>query len=128
MIITSKAVYVWRIKTLSYEYWLQVQLSWLFTDTSVFRGWSLTRCDFGLFQAKNKISLRNLSMVLRQVGGSPSDRAKLVEESVEKAKEAVQLDIQDGTSWCKRSYGSWIIINSSWFNISQIHYPYDEWL
>ncbi|XP_061197158.1 tetratricopeptide repeat protein 5-like [Saccostrea echinata] len=52
-----------------------------------------------LNHAKNKISLRNLSMVLRQIGGNPSERAKLVEESVEKAKEAVQLDIQDGTSW-----------------------------
>lgn len=52
------------------------------------------------FQSKNKISLRNLSMVLRQIGGNPSERAKLVEESVDKAKEAVQMDIQDGTSWC----------------------------
>lgn len=39
-------------------------------------------------------------MVLRQIGGNPSERAKQVEESVEKAKEAVQMDIQDGTSWC----------------------------
>lgn len=52
-----------------------------------------------LNHSKNKISLRNLSMVLRQIGGNPSEHAKLVEESVEKAKEAVQMDIQDGTSW-----------------------------
>lgn len=52
-----------------------------------------------LNHSKNKISLRNLSMVLRQIGGNPSERAKQVEESVEKAKEAVQMDIQDGTSW-----------------------------
>nr|XP_022337699.1 tetratricopeptide repeat protein 5-like isoform X2 [Crassostrea virginica] len=52
-----------------------------------------------LNHSKNKISLRNLSMVLRQIGGNPSERAKLVEESVDKAKEAVQMDIQDGTSW-----------------------------
>lgn len=60
--------------------------------------WCKFHADF--FQSKNKISLRNLSMVLRQIGGNPSERAKLVEESVEKAKEAVQMDIQDGTSWC----------------------------
>ncbi|XP_064610939.1 tetratricopeptide repeat protein 5-like [Liolophura sinensis] len=49
--------------------------------------------------SKNKVSLRNLSMVLRQLSGSPTERAKLIEESVEKAKEAVQLDIKDGSSW-----------------------------
>lgn len=45
------------------------------------------------------MSLRNLSMVLRQLSGSPTERARLIEESVEKAKEAVQLDIKDGSSW-----------------------------
>ncbi|CAL1537563.1 unnamed protein product [Lymnaea stagnalis] len=48
---------------------------------------------------KNKVSLRNLSMVLRQLSGPPVEKVKLIEESVERAKEAVQLDITDGTSW-----------------------------
>jgi len=54
-----------------------------------------------MFQSKNKLSLRNLSMVLRQLNVDPGERVKTVEESVEKAKEAVQLDISDGMSWCK---------------------------
>ncbi|KAK7114758.1 tetratricopeptide repeat protein 5-like isoform X2 [Littorina saxatilis] len=48
---------------------------------------------------KNKVSLRNLSMVMRQLRGSPDERQQLIKDSVEKAKEAVQLDISDGTSW-----------------------------
>ncbi|XP_046381008.2 tetratricopeptide repeat protein 5-like [Haliotis rufescens] len=48
---------------------------------------------------KNKVSLRNLSMVLRQLSGPPAEKVSLIEESVEKAKEAIQLDIKDGTSW-----------------------------
>ena len=40
-------------------------------------------------------------MVLRQLNVSAEQRAKNIEESVEKAKEAVQLDIKDGISWCK---------------------------
>ena len=58
------------------------------------------KIDF-MFQSKNKLSLRNLSMVLRQLNVDPGERVKTVEESVEKAKEAVQLDISDGMSWCK---------------------------
>lgn len=38
-------------------------------------------------------------MALRQVAGDPKVKAKNIEESVEKAKEAVELDIKDGTSW-----------------------------
>ena len=38
-------------------------------------------------------------MALRQVAGDPKVRIKNIEESVEKAKEAVELDINDGTSW-----------------------------
>ena len=33
--------------------------------------------------------------------GDPKVKAKNIEESVEKAKEAVELDIKDGTSWRK---------------------------
>lgn len=39
-------------------------------------------------------------MVMRQLGGSPEERQQLIKDSVERAKEAVQLDIADGTSWC----------------------------
>ncbi|XP_058868452.1 tetratricopeptide repeat protein 5 [Acipenser ruthenus] len=48
---------------------------------------------------KNKVSLRNLSMVLRQIQTPNEDNSKNVFESVSKAKQAVQLDIADGTSW-----------------------------
>ncbi|BFZ12632.1 hypothetical protein BsWGS_15671 [Bradybaena similaris] len=52
-----------------------------------------------LGHSKNKVSLRNLSMVLRQLSGPPVEKVKLIEESVERAKEAVQMDITDGRSW-----------------------------
>ncbi|ESO82669.1 hypothetical protein LOTGIDRAFT_229738 [Lottia gigantea] len=52
-----------------------------------------------LDHSKNKVSLRNLSMVMRQMPGTQEEKTKLIVESVEKAKEAVQLDIQDGISW-----------------------------
>ena len=40
-------------------------------------------------------------MVLRQLNVSAEQRGKNIEESVEKAKEAVQMDIKDGMSWRK---------------------------
>ncbi|XP_070574963.1 tetratricopeptide repeat protein 5-like [Ptychodera flava] len=52
-----------------------------------------------LNHSKNKVSLRNLSMVLRQIGSDPTEKIKHIQESVEIAKEAVQMDISDGTSW-----------------------------
>ncbi|XP_064641603.1 tetratricopeptide repeat protein 5-like isoform X2 [Lineus longissimus] len=52
-----------------------------------------------LSHSKNKVSLRNLSMVLRQLGSTSEEKLKNVEESVEKAKEAVGFDVKDGTSW-----------------------------
>nr|XP_040037410.1 tetratricopeptide repeat protein 5 [Gasterosteus aculeatus aculeatus] len=53
-----------------------------------------------LQQSKNKVSLRNLSMVLRQSPAADSDaHAKQVMESVAMAREAVQLDVMDGTTW-----------------------------
>ncbi|KAH6948739.1 hypothetical protein HPB50_026097 [Hyalomma asiaticum] len=48
---------------------------------------------------KDKVSLRNLSMVLRQIGETEEDRLNNVCESVAKAKEALQLDITDGKTW-----------------------------
>ncbi|XP_078394000.1 tetratricopeptide repeat protein 5, partial [Cetorhinus maximus] len=48
---------------------------------------------------KNKVSLRNLSMVLRQIRAQGDDCSKNVFASVEQAKLAVQMDTRDGTSW-----------------------------
>ncbi|KAF3837134.1 hypothetical protein F7725_004598 [Dissostichus mawsoni] len=53
-----------------------------------------------LGEHQNKVSLRNLSMVLRQVPTVNSDvHNKHVMDSVVLAREAVQLDVTDGTSW-----------------------------
>ncbi|XP_064393711.1 tetratricopeptide repeat protein 5-like [Halichondria panicea] len=52
-----------------------------------------------LSHAKSKESLRNLSMVLRQLGKDAGEREAKIKESVEKAKEAVGMDVSDGTSW-----------------------------
>ncbi|XP_071452469.1 tetratricopeptide repeat protein 5-like [Hetaerina americana] len=53
-----------------------------------------------LSHQKNKVSLRNLSMVLRQLPTKTlSDKISNIEESLLKAKEAVQLDPNDGISW-----------------------------
>ena len=54
-----------------------------------------------VLQSQDKVALRNLSMVLRQLGSDGTERARFVQESVEKAKEALQLDVKDGTSWCE---------------------------
>ncbi|XP_075734252.1 tetratricopeptide repeat protein 5 isoform X3 [Rhipicephalus microplus] len=48
---------------------------------------------------KDKVSLRNMSMVLRQVGETEEERFNNVCESVAKAKEALELDITDGRNW-----------------------------
>uniref|UniRef100_T1J2A1 Tetratricopeptide repeat protein 5 OB fold domain-containing protein n=1 Tax=Strigamia maritima TaxID=126957 RepID=T1J2A1_STRMM len=53
-----------------------------------------------LSKEKDKISLRQLSMVLRQLKVNEKDRVKTIEDSVSKAKEAVLLDANDGLSWC----------------------------
>ncbi|AWO97506.1 putative tetratricopeptide repeat protein 5 [Scophthalmus maximus] len=53
-----------------------------------------------LQQSKNKVSLRNLSMVLRQLPAADGDTCtKQVLESLDMARQAVQLDVTDGTSW-----------------------------
>ncbi|KAF5302334.1 hypothetical protein FQA39_LY10373 [Lamprigera yunnana] len=49
---------------------------------------------------RNKVSLRNLSMTSRQKQLSdPEQKRKMVEHGLELAKEAVQLDPNDGLSW-----------------------------
>lgn len=40
-------------------------------------------------------------MVLRQLGTDQMEKAKNLQDSVEHAKKAVSLDMNDGTSWCK---------------------------
>ena len=58
-------------------------------------------CFEGALQhRKDKVSLRNLSMTLRQVGASNQDeRIGNVELGLARGKEAVGLDTSDGTSW-----------------------------
>lgn len=58
---------------------------------------------FVRLQSKNKVSLRSLSMVLRQLPPEEGaqEQSKRILESVELARQAVQLDVTDGTSWCK---------------------------
>ncbi|KFM81128.1 Tetratricopeptide repeat protein 5, partial [Stegodyphus mimosarum] len=55
--------------------------------------------ESALREEKNVESLRNLSMVLRQIGDTPEEKIANIHQSLEKAKEAVNLNIQDGNSW-----------------------------
>lgn len=49
---------------------------------------------------KDKLALRHLSMLLRQVGGSnDNERMENIVKSYQKAKEALDADVEDGTSW-----------------------------
>ena len=43
--------------------------------------------------------MRQLSMVLRKSGENPTDRMANIAASVDKAKEAVALDVTDAASW-----------------------------
>ncbi|KAB1277385.1 Tetratricopeptide repeat protein 5 [Camelus dromedarius] len=53
-----------------------------------------------LTHCKNKVSLQNLSMVLRQLRTDSGDEhSRHVMDSVQQAKLAVQMDILDGRSW-----------------------------
>nr|XP_060636111.1 tetratricopeptide repeat protein 5 [Anolis sagrei ordinatus] len=53
-----------------------------------------------LSHCKNKVSLQNLSMILRQLRtNSADDHAQNVMDSVRQAKLAVQMDVRDGRSW-----------------------------
>ncbi|XP_042896912.1 tetratricopeptide repeat protein 5 [Parasteatoda tepidariorum] len=51
-----------------------------------------------LREGKNAESLQNLSMILRQLGETPEEKQKNMLESLEKAKEAVEVN-DDGKSW-----------------------------
>ncbi|KAM7158854.1 tetratricopeptide repeat protein 5 isoform 1-T1 [Molossus nigricans] len=53
-----------------------------------------------LIHCKNKVSLQNLSMVLRQLRtDSEDEHSRHVMDSVRQAKLAVQMDVHDGRSW-----------------------------
>jgi len=48
---------------------------------------------------KNKASLRNLSMVQRQLGSNYDEKVANIKLSVDTAKQAVAMDVNDGHSW-----------------------------
>lgn len=73
------------------------------------------------------MSLRNLSMVLRQL--PVVDKAapgKQVLESVELARQAVQLDVADGTSWCECQSRSLECMNLNECVENQWHFQFNE--
>lgn len=75
--------------TLGEQYWKKADLV---TAKNCFTG--------ALQQSKNKVSLRNMSMVLRQLpSGDGEEQSKRVMEGVDMARQAVQMDVTDGTSW-----------------------------
>ena len=64
--------------------------------------WTTARTCFegALQHDNNKVSLRNLSMTLRQIPASGSEeKISNVEQGLVKGKEAVGLDTTDGQSW-----------------------------
>jgi len=66
-------------------------------EDAVAAGTCFTRA---LEQGKNPVSLRQLSMVQRETAPKePVERSARIEESLLKAKEAVEMDLQDGVSW-----------------------------
>ena len=62
----------------------------------------MAEMEFPNFQWKNKTSLRNLSMMWRHQASCSStqeEKMKSIEEGLMRAKEAVELDVEDGISW-----------------------------
>lgn len=53
-----------------------------------------------LLYQRDRKALRALSMVLRQLGNTPQDKFTNIQVSVQYAKDAIKLDVQDGESWC----------------------------
>ncbi|XP_057581128.1 tetratricopeptide repeat protein 5 isoform X2 [Hippopotamus amphibius kiboko] len=92
--LLSKAV---KLEPTLVEAWNQLgEVYWKKGDVAAahtcFSG-ALTHC-------KNKVSLQNLSMVLRQLRTDSGDEhSRHVMDSVRQAKVAVQMDILDGRSW-----------------------------
>ncbi|KAG8140731.1 hypothetical protein E2320_003391, partial [Naja naja] len=79
------------------EAWNQLgEVYWKKGDVSA----AYTCFSGALGHCKNKGSLQNLSMVLRQLcTTSPDEHAQNVMDSVRQAKLAVQMDVRDGRSW-----------------------------
>ena len=71
------------------------------TITIIFFYFIFTNIYQGALQhEKNKVSLRNLSMTLRQIPVNTSEEKMAnVEQGLVKGKEAVGLDTSDGQSW-----------------------------
>mmetsp|Transcript_25068 Transcript_25068/g.41296 ORF Transcript_25068/g.41296 Transcript_25068/m.41296 type:complete len:414 (-) Transcript_25068:352-1593(-) len=89
----SKAV---KLDPSEVDYWNALgQMLWKKNDLSGARNCLLG----GLRQKENKVSLRDLSCVLRNIGKGTNEEAQNVEESIRLAKEAVGKDIKDGFSW-----------------------------
>ncbi|ELK07090.1 tetratricopeptide repeat protein 5 [Pteropus alecto] len=92
--LLSKAV---KLEPTLVEAWNQLgEVYWKKGDVAAahtcFSG-ALTHC-------KNKVSLQNLSMVLRQLRTDSGDEhSRHIMDSVRQAKLAVQMDIHDGRSW-----------------------------
>ncbi|XP_041436152.1 tetratricopeptide repeat protein 5 isoform X2 [Xenopus laevis] len=64
------------------------------------RKWKKPLHRWTRLMCKNKVSLRNLSMVMRQQRSQDSEEnSRNIMDSVKEAKQAVQMDPQDGTSW-----------------------------
>ncbi|KAM8962217.1 tetratricopeptide repeat protein 5 [Pelodytes ibericus] len=79
------------------EGWNQLgEVYWKKMDVS-----SAKTCFLGaLNHCKNKVSLRNLSMVMRQQRSQDVDEnSRNIMDSVKQAKQAVSMDTRDGTSW-----------------------------
>lgn len=55
--------------------------------------------ESGLKVAENKVGLRSLSMLLRQIGTTDLEKKANVVESLDLAKRAIKVDITDGHSW-----------------------------
>ena len=62
------------------------------------------------FQLRNKVSLRNLSIVMRQLKAEGEERKKLSFDALNLAKEAVQMDPGDGKSW--------LILGNAYFSVA----------
>ncbi|KAJ3129383.1 hypothetical protein HK098_001484 [Nowakowskiella sp. JEL0407] len=52
-----------------------------------------------LIEKRNKTSLRNLAMIVRQCGSSPEEIRNNIQKSIALCKEAIQCDMEDSRSW-----------------------------
>ncbi|KAM6201267.1 tetratricopeptide repeat protein 5 isoform 1-T1 [Rhynchocyon petersi] len=71
-----------------------------------------------LTHCKNKVSLQNLSMVLRQLRTDTGDEhSRHVMDSVRQAKLAVQMDVHDGRSWCECFQKTFNILGNAYLSL-----------